>query len=151
MEYSPLVWSACPPSYLLLLDQVQRRAEAIIRYKTREPLDVTLQPMQHRRNVGGLCVMYKVNVVQTPHLSSLRLPAPHDSSYDTRGGRERQEQVRVPFARTENHLRSFLPRYGRLWNHMVRNTSLHHATSLQQFKSRVNIWLLNHIAEVQSF
>ncbi|XP_037790925.1 uncharacterized protein LOC119586288 [Penaeus monodon] len=143
MEYSPLVWSACPPSYLLLLDQVQRRAEAIIRYKTREPLDVTLQPMQHRRNVGGLCVMYKINAVQTPHLSSLRLPAPQDSSYDTRGGRERQEQVRVPFVRTENHLRSYLPRYGRLWDHMVRNTSLHHATSLQQFKNRVNTWLLN--------
>ncbi|XP_063590131.1 uncharacterized protein LOC134767011 [Penaeus indicus] len=139
MEYSPLVWSVCPPSYLLLMDQVQRRAEATIRYKTRQ----TLQPLQHRRNVGGLCIMYKFNVVQTPHLSKLRLPTPHDSSYNIRGGRERQEQVCVPFARTQFHLRSFLSRYERLWSHMVRITSLHHATSRQQFKSRVNIWLLN--------
>ena len=143
MEYSPLVWSACPPSYLELLVKVQRRAEAIIQMKTHHQHDVTLQPLQHRRNVGGLCVMYKINVLQTPHLSSLRLPPADDSGHDTRGGHARQHQLRVPFARQEYHLRSFLPTYGRLWNHMVRNTSLHHATSLHQFKSWVNTWLLN--------
>ena len=143
MEYSPLVWSACPPSYLDLLDKVQRRAESLIQLKTQHLHDVTLQPLQHRRNVGGLCVMYKINVMQTPHLSSLRLPPTDNSRQDTRGGHERQHQLRLPFARQEYHLRSFLPRYGSLWNHMVRNTSLHHATSLQQFKSRVNTWLLN--------
>ena len=141
MEYSPLVWSACPPSYLNLLVKVQRRAEAIIQRKTQNQHDFTLQPLQHRRDVGGLCVMYKINVLQTSHLSSLRLPPADNTRQDTRGGHGRQHQLRVPFARQEYHLRSFLPRYGRLWNHLVRNTSLHHATSL--FKSQVNVWLLN--------
>ena len=143
MEYSPLVWSACPPSYLDLLVKVQRRAESLIQLKTQHLHEVTLQPLQHRRNVGGLCVMYKINIMQTPHLSSLRLPPTDNMRQDTRGGHERQHQLHEPLTRQEYHLRSFLPRYGRLWNHMVRNTSLHHATSLHQFKSRVNTWLLN--------
>ncbi|XP_037800376.1 uncharacterized protein LOC119595291 [Penaeus monodon] len=94
--------------------------------------------------LAGLCLMHEVNVAQNPHLLGLPLPTPHDSSHNSRGGRERQERVREPFARTEvPPAPIFLSRYGRIRNHMVRNTSLHHATSLQQFNSRVNIWLLN--------
>ncbi|KAG0720079.1 hypothetical protein GWK47_049232 [Chionoecetes opilio] len=61
--------------------------------------------------------------------------------HSTRVAHNIDHQVTVPFARAEHYLRSFLPRYGRLWNTLVRQTDLHLTTSLHAFKSGVNHWL----------
>ena len=45
MEYSPLAWSSCPPSYLCLLDRVQARAQRLSRLRTREGDVRSLQPL----------------------------------------------------------------------------------------------------------
>ncbi|KAG0712665.1 hypothetical protein GWK47_017958 [Chionoecetes opilio] len=51
MEYAPLTWSSCPPSYLSLLDKVQARAQRLIRLKAlQDQLLPPLQPLQQRRD-----------------------------------------------------------------------------------------------------
>lgn len=96
-EISLGVQSACavclPSSISSLLDEIQK-VEAMIRFKTRHLLEVTFD----QYNIGGLCVMYQVNVVQTLLLPSLRLPSHNTLVVDTTR------------TRTEFHL----SRYGRL-------------------------------------
>ena len=141
MEYSPLTWSSCPPSYLATLDRVQRRAQRLMESRVPPHMPSYLQPLQQRREVAGLSVMYKVHHLRTPHMTPLTLPAPLPPSQATRSAPYREEQVVVPFSRTEHHQRSFLPHYSRLWNEMVRRTDLHHSNSLQHFKQGVNTWV----------
>ena len=68
---------------------------------------------------------------------SLRLPATR-SFYNTRGASAVGYEVEVPFARTEQYLRSFLPKYSRMWNRVIRDVDLHNINSLQQFKASVH-------------
>ncbi|KAG0723673.1 hypothetical protein GWK47_005430 [Chionoecetes opilio] len=135
MEYSPLAWSSCPPSYLGLLDRVQARAQRLARLKAPEAAAQIIQPLQQRRDVAGMCVMYKAHKMQLLQLAELRLNPRARPSHSTRAAHNIDHQVTVPFARTEHYLRSFLPRYGRLWNTLVRQTDLHLTTSLHAFKS----------------
>ncbi|KAG0700304.1 hypothetical protein GWK47_025622 [Chionoecetes opilio] len=76
---------------------------------------------------------------QLLQLAELRLNPRARPSHSTRAAHNIDHQVTVPFARTD--LRSFLPRYGRLWNTLVRQTDLHLTTSMHAFKSGVNGWL----------
>ncbi|KAG0720419.1 hypothetical protein GWK47_006775 [Chionoecetes opilio] len=93
-----------------------------------------LQPLQHRRDVAGLCVTYKILKQGAPHLATLRQPWATPHSYSTRDARKRDQQLIVPFARTDTFFRSFLPRYSRLWNRVVRQTDMHQAATLHIFK-----------------
>ena len=143
MEYAPLSWSSCPPSYLTGLERVQARARRLVRDCPRGHASDSFQPLQHRRDVAGLCVMYKAQALHTPHLAALRLPGPPPATQATRSAEnpEHPHTVAVPFSRTEHNIRSFLPRYSRLWNQMVLSTDLHRSTSLHTFKCRANEWL----------
>lgn len=143
MEYAPLTWSSCPPSYLTDLERVQARAQRLVRGRTLDHAADAFQPLQHRRDVAGLCVMYKAQALHIPHLAALRVPGPVPQTQVTRsaGNTEHPHTVTVPFSRTEHYIRSFLPRYSRLWNQLVLNTDLHRSTSLHTFKCRVNEWL----------
>ncbi|KAG0712555.1 hypothetical protein GWK47_018223 [Chionoecetes opilio] len=142
MEYAPLTWSSCPPSYLSLLDKVQARAQRLIRLKAlQDQLLPPLQPLQQRRDVAGLCIVYKTHKQHVPHLAALRQPWARPHGHTTRTAATRDHQLIVPFARTETSLRSFLPRYTRMWNRMVQQTQLHSTSSLQTFKSAVNAWI----------
>ena len=143
MEYSPLSWSSCAPSYLDKLDRVQARAQRLVNTKQHQHLPDSFQPLQERRDVAGLCVMYKTLNLHTPHLAALKPPSPTLTLHSTRAAPHRQEQVTVPFSRTEHHLRSFQPRYSRLWNKMTQDTDLHQHSSLQHFKRGVNTWLMS--------
>ncbi|KAG0698538.1 hypothetical protein GWK47_026019 [Chionoecetes opilio] len=79
--------------------------------------------------------------MQLLQLVALRLNPRAPLSHATRAAHNIDHQVTVAFARTEQYLRSFLPRYGRLWNTLVRQTDLHLTTSLHVFKLGVNVWL----------
>ncbi|KAG0722806.1 hypothetical protein GWK47_043876 [Chionoecetes opilio] len=89
-----------------------------------------LQPLQHRRDVAGLCVTYKILKQGAPHLAILRQPWVTPHPYSTRDAHKRDQQLIVPFARTATFFRSFLPRYSRLWNRVVRQTDMHQAATL---------------------
>ncbi|KAG0704441.1 hypothetical protein GWK47_024684 [Chionoecetes opilio] len=139
MEYSPLAWSSCPPSYLGLLDRVQARAQRLARLKAPEAAAQIIQPLQQRRDVAGMCVMYKAHRMQLLQLAELRLNPRARPFHSTRVAHNINHQVTVPFAKTEHYLRSFLSRYGRLWNTLVRQTDLHLTTSLHAFKSGLRL------------
>ena len=142
MEYSPLVWSSCPPSYLNLLDKIQERAQRLIQYKMEgHERPTNLQPLQQRRDVSGMCVLYKAQRQHTPHLAPLRLPLPPPSHHGTRAAQTRSSQVEIPFARTELFLRSFHSRYSRMWNTMVHVTHIDRTNSMHMFKREVNAWI----------
>ena len=142
MEYSPLTWSSCPPSYLTLLDKVQQRAQRLVQLKMQgNSPPIHFQPLQKRRDVSGLCVMYKAHKLNTPHLSALRLQQAASPTHNTRTSHSRSSELQVPFARTEQYKRTFLPKYSRLWNNMVQQTTYHNIESLQLFKSQIHRWL----------
>ncbi|KAG0693341.1 hypothetical protein GWK47_027544 [Chionoecetes opilio] len=137
MEYAPLTWSSCPPLYLSFLNKVQARAQRLIRLKALQvQLLPPLQPLQQRRDVAGLCVVYKTHKQHVPHLAALRHPWARPHRHTTRTAATRDHQLIVPFARTETSLRFFLPRYIRMWNRIVQQTQLHSTSSLQTFMTR---------------
>ena len=142
MEYAPLVWSSCPPSYNALLDRIQERVRRLINSKRNMEDPVTLQPLCHRRAVSGLCVLYKTQIMLCPHLSDLRLPAARVAPYNTRETTTTGKEVEVPFARTALYLRSFHPYYSRVWNKIVGIFDHENIRSLSNFKSIVNKHLL---------
>ena len=142
MEYAPLVWSSCPPSYNALLDRIQERVRRLINTKRNMDDPVTLQPLCHRRAVSGLCVFYKAHVMLCPHLSDIRLPAARVAQYHTRGAAETGKEVHVPFARTALYLRSFHPYYSRVWNRITWVFEGGNIRSLSIFKTTINKHLL---------
>ncbi|XP_069977721.1 uncharacterized protein [Penaeus vannamei] len=141
MEYCPLVWSPCPPSYLNLLDKIQDREKRLIQRRRTSEQPTALQPLQQRRDVSGKCVMYKVHEQQALHLTSLLLPRPPQAPYSTRTAPRRGNTLEVPFARTELYLQSFLPKYSRMWNTLMETTAVGQAKPLTDFKAKVNTWI----------
>ncbi|KAG0710272.1 hypothetical protein GWK47_002543 [Chionoecetes opilio] len=76
------------------------------------------------RDVAGLCVVYKTHKQHVPHLAALRQPSARPHGHTTRTAATRDHQLIVSFARTEKSLRSFLPRYTRVWNRMPFRTTV---------------------------
>ncbi|KAG0730185.1 hypothetical protein GWK47_028790 [Chionoecetes opilio] len=62
-----------PPSYLGLLDRVQARAQRLARLKASDAAAQIFQPLQQRRDVAGMCVMYKAHRMELLQLAALRL------------------------------------------------------------------------------
>lgn len=142
MECAPLTWCSCPPSNLGLLDKVQRQALWLLDLYTRlHETPSLLQPLQHRRDVSGMCVMYKIQRQHTPPVATLQPPTAAPTIHATRSSWRRNQQVQVPFARTELFLRSFQSRYSRLWNNMVDQSDIHYTKSMEQFRKNINRWL----------
>ncbi|KAG0721597.1 hypothetical protein GWK47_046178 [Chionoecetes opilio] len=59
---------------LALLDKVQGRAMRLIRDKRCRAGNHDLHSLQHRRDVAGLTVMYRLHQQRVPHLHTLRQP-----------------------------------------------------------------------------
>ena len=108
----------------------------------------SLEPLQHRRDVAGMAVMYKVHVLDVEHLRSLRLaPRPVPRITRAASADTTHRALKEPRCNTLHQQLQFLPRYAKLWNNFV--TSEPHIMAalknMQQFKSAVNKWLLeNH-------
>ena len=143
MEYAPLVWSSCPPSYLKLLDKIQERVSRLIDTKRPQDNPVALQTLQHRRAVSGLSVFYKVQVAHCHHLSGLRLPTVRVVPYQTRNVASTGREVQVPFAHTSLYQRSYHPYYARMWNKITNVFVSHDVRSLKNFKEIINKRLLH--------
>ncbi|KAG0720260.1 hypothetical protein GWK47_006869 [Chionoecetes opilio] len=73
LEYACLAWGGAANKHLALLDKVQARAVRIIEDNNagQEPHLTTLQ---HRRDVAGLTVVFKVQVKRVSHLQALWQP-----------------------------------------------------------------------------
>ncbi|KAG0718080.1 hypothetical protein GWK47_053169 [Chionoecetes opilio] len=109
MDYAPLTWSSCPPSYLSLLDKVQARAQRLIRLNAlQDQLLPPLQPLQQRRDVSGLCVVYKTHKQHVPHLAALRQPWARPHGHTTRNCCYQGPSTDRPFCQ-DGDLSAFLP------------------------------------------
>lgn len=144
VEYASLVWSSCPPSHLQLLDKVQERMLRLVNSKRPENQPMLFQALQHRRDVSGLCALYKVQVRELPQLASLRLEKTVTRVNTREYQRRHEHEVQVPFARTELFIRSFQPHIARLWNQVIRHIDIRHFSSMHAFKSSVNKILLRY-------
>ena len=71
MEFASLAWGGASPTHLELLNRIQRRAERLI---YGEVALSNLHSLQHRRDVAGLTVTYKIHVLDAEHLRPLRQP-----------------------------------------------------------------------------
>ncbi|XP_042870705.1 uncharacterized protein LOC122252338 [Penaeus japonicus] len=89
LEYASLAWSSAAPT--------------------------NLNSLEHRRDVGALTVLHKAQVLQMPHLFSLRLP-PIVRERSTRTVQSSRLLVDVPRSRSSQHQRTFSARAARLWN-----------------------------------
>ena len=133
LEYSCLAWGGAASRHLSLLDRVQARAVRLIRGRAggREP---ALQTLQHRREVAGLTVMFKVQQQRVPHLQPLRQPL-------GRAVTSVPEELLLTRCRTWHHQRQFVYRYVTMWNALLAIHQDFSGMSMNQFKSLVNVWL----------
>ena len=145
LEFSPLTWGGAAATHLGLLDKVQRRAERLI---NGEDAEEQLHTLQHRRDVAGLCVMYKIHEMGVEHLSPLRqAPRPVPRVTRAAAADTTQRALKEGRSHTLHHQLTFLPRYTRLWNKFVTSAPKEELEpsmrSLHRFKCATNEWLLS--------
>ena len=142
LEYACLAWGGAANKHLALLDKVQERAARLIREAGHQP---ALQSLQHRRDVAGLTVMFKVQLQCVPHLQSLRQP-PRQAQVPTRAVTSAPEELLVPRCRTWHHQRQFVHTYVSWWNKLITSEQQKLENfenwTVQRFKCKVNEWLM---------
>ncbi|KAG0711354.1 hypothetical protein GWK47_020760 [Chionoecetes opilio] len=125
-----------------------KKSRAWLRYKSHPS---QLNKHRHKESCKTMCQVQKqviqrwredIKAKYSGHHQAPQGPA-SPSLHPCRPHTDRSKSKTVPFSRTEHHLRSFLPRYGRLWNQLVHQTDLHHHASLQDFKRGVNSWVMD--------
>ncbi|MPC35800.1 hypothetical protein E2C01_029235 [Portunus trituberculatus] len=73
LEFPCLAWGGFANKHLTLLHKVQNGPERLIRDAAGQ--QPRLRILQHRRDVEGLTVMYKVQVERVSYMQELHLPA----------------------------------------------------------------------------
>ncbi|KAG0709961.1 hypothetical protein GWK47_023747 [Chionoecetes opilio] len=99
-----------------------------------------LHSLQHRRDVAGLTVMYKVHQQRVPHLHTLRQPL-RRAQVTTRAVALAPAELLQPRCRTWHHQRQFVCVYVGWWNALLASQPRHDGTTVQEFKELVNAWL----------
>ncbi|KAG0729557.1 hypothetical protein GWK47_030068 [Chionoecetes opilio] len=97
------------------LDRVQPRARHG-KAESSEADAQIIQPLQQRRDVVDMCVMYRLTGCKLLQLAELRLNprAPASHATQLRPHNIDHQVTDLPFPRTEHYLAPLLPRYGRL-------------------------------------
>ena len=130
MEYGSPVFSNAPTTALAALDAVQKKAQILFpSYK--------LDPLSLRRDVGCLSILYNIISGNSP-VSVCQAIAPKFQQFNRLTRLAENVNLRalvIPQSRTENHKRSFMPTYTRLWNNLP--TEIVFSDSLQDFKRSV--------------
>ena len=143
LEYACLAWGGAANTHLTLLDKVQARAVRLIRDggTGREP---QLHTLQHRRDVAGLSVMFKVQQQRVCHLQPLRQPQ-RRAQITTRTVTLAPQELLQPRCRTWHHQRQFVNVYVGWWNVLLASQLPFDRTNVDSFKSTVNGWLLGRL------
>ena len=143
MEFAPLTWGGAAPTHLELLDKVQRRAQRLI-FENENESD--LDSLQHRRDVAGLTVMFKIQELDTEALRPLRqAPRPVPRATRMAAADPLHRAIKEVRSNTLHHQLQFIPRYSKLWNEFVTTAPEDFVTSSmrgkQPFKNAVHMWL----------
>ncbi|KAG0721994.1 hypothetical protein GWK47_045297 [Chionoecetes opilio] len=124
-----------PPSYLPLLYRVQARAQRLARLKAPEAAAQKFKPLQQRRDVAGMGVMYKAHRMQLLQLAELRLNPRARPPHSTRAAPKTSTINDCALRRTELTSALSYPLWS-LWKHLwVRQTDLT-SPFLHPFKNR---------------
>ncbi len=141
LEYAMLAWSGAAPTHLAILDRIQDRAERLACTRASDRPPPPIDTLQHRRNVGGLTLLYKAYVKGTEHLAPLKL-SPRDRSYPTRAAMAATTNiVAIPRPNTTQFQRTFIYKYSLLWNTICTNMHPNNYTNTKSFKTNVNNFL----------
>ena len=139
MVFSSLSWGGAANKHLSLLDRLQARASRLIERDGQERNEV-MDSLQHRCDVGGMCVMFRVHQLGVTHLEPLRLPGRHIVR-TTRSVVQAPAALQQPHSNTTHHRRQFTVRYCSMWNIMLRTTIISPHLTLDKFKKEINKWL----------
>ncbi|KAG0720992.1 hypothetical protein GWK47_047350 [Chionoecetes opilio] len=139
MKYARLGWGGAVNKRLALFDKVQDRVVRLTRDSGagQEP---RLHSLQHRRDVAGLTVMYKVHQQRVHHLKTLRQPL-RRAQVTTRAVALTPAELLQPRSRTWHHQRQFICIYVGWWNALLASQPRLGGTSVQEFEELVNAWL----------
>ncbi|XP_063871040.1 uncharacterized protein LOC135106194 [Scylla paramamosain] len=137
LEYSCHAWGGAASRHLSLLDWVQARAVRLIKESgaRNEP---KLHSLQHRRDVAGLAVMYKIQQQRIPHLQALRQPL-RWAQVTTRAVTLMPAELFQCRCRTWHHQRQYVHHSGKLWNTLIAAQIDFSKINLQQFKECMNV------------
>ncbi|CAF4908224.1 unnamed protein product [Pieris macdunnoughi] len=116
MEYCSHLWAGAPQYQLLPLDRIQRRAVRIV---DDQSLSVRLDPLALRRDVGSLCIFYRIYHGECSEELFGLIPA---AEFHHRTSRQNTKyhpyHLDVRRSTTERFLRQFLPRTTTMWNQL---------------------------------
>ena len=131
-EYCSSVWMSAAPSHLKLLQTAFNSANFLVQTKI---------SLDHRRDVAGSCLFYKI--LNNPnHPLQSRLPAPADPVRRTRRVARMNSHARVSaLSRASTQFnRTFLPHFVEIWNFLPQTVV--DASNMTSFKRNVNKYLL---------
>ena len=142
MEYATLSWTGAARTHLAVLDKIQERARRLATsLQNEENVRTTLDSLQHRRDVGGLTVFFKSNIMKCNHLKPLQLPT-LSPVYPTRSVEAAQgAAVVIPRPSTAQYQRAYLYRYSVMWNNMCSSFCIPDCQNVNVFKCKVNAHL----------
>ena len=134
MEYGCPVFVNSPPGHLTALDKIQERAARLF-----PSLACKLDPLGLRREVSGLCQLYRIADGTAP-LAVRRSIQPTFAFQSTRRVTRNNETLTLramdePKSRTTAHQRSYLPHFTRSWNRLSDEETF--APTLKKFKRRI--------------
>ena len=133
LEYCSPVWGSAAGSHLRLLD---RQIHAVSRLCP----DQILKPLNHRRFVAGMCMLYKIHS-NPKHCLYGELPPACQRVRHTRAAAVAHPcDLEVPRCQTSQFGRCFLPPHVRMWNDLP--SSVFDSGTLNGFKGAVNRSLL---------
>ncbi|CAF4943736.1 unnamed protein product [Pieris macdunnoughi] len=116
MEYCSHLWAGAPQYQLLPLDRIQRRAVRIV---DDQSLSERLDPLALRRDVGSLCIFYRIYHGECSEELFGLIPA---AEFHHRTSRQNTKfhpyHLDVRRSTTERFSRQFLPRTTTMWNQL---------------------------------
>ena len=150
LEYASSVWSPYTVKNIKLIEDIQRRATKFILnypedmcYTERLHL-LELQPLEHRRNITDLILLYKIrnNSIDT-NLKQYLIPS--TSSYNTRNFDKHNFTQSLHHKQTD-YRATFLPRTVGLWNKLPTEAKLMNL-KLSQFKRKVTSYYHDQLSQ----
>ncbi|XP_050717656.1 uncharacterized protein LOC126999291 [Eriocheir sinensis] len=133
MEYASHVWGGS--THTALLDRVESKALRLI---SSPPLTDSLLPLNFCRHVTSLSIIYRYFHADCFSELANCMPPPLPQPRCTRlSSHAHPYTVQTPYARVNQHLHSFIPHAGKLWNNLP-SSVFPPAYDLNSFKRRVS-------------
>ena len=137
LEYASTIWSPPQASLQADIERVQKRAARFVsnnyNYEVGSMSNImtTLKwkSLAKRREENSLVLLYK------GLKGKAVIPTHHLQVHDRRGRNQRDMSYRVPYARTDSYMNSFMPRTIRLWNNLPQESILQAERANDQIKA----------------